>query len=80
MQNHLNETNNKLNQLITTNHRQEEALSILKRQLDKEQDKYKSRNKPKILLSQNFSNPIINNNKSKKKIFLCKVMSQKKKQ
>ena len=78
LQNHLSETNNKLNQLITTNHRQEEALSILRRQLDKEQDKYKSRNKPKILLSQNFSNPIINNNKSKKKIFLSQSDESKK--
>ena len=79
LQTNLSEKTEKLNQLITTNHRQEEALSVLRRQLDKEQDKYKSRNRPKILLAQNFSNPIINNNLEKKrKIFLSQNDESKK--
>ena len=79
LQNNLNEKDDKLNQLISTNHRQEEALSLLRRQLDKEQDKYKGRNRPKLLLSQNFSNPSLNNNKLKnKKIFLSQSDESKK--
>ena len=79
LQINLSEKTEKLDQLITTNHRQEEALSVLRRQLDKEQDKYKSRNKPKILLTQNFSNPIINNNIGKnRKIFLSQNDESKK--
>ena len=80
LQNSLGEKNEQLEQLITTNRRQEEALSFLRRQLDKEQDKYKSRNKPKILLSQNFSNPNLNdiNKKNYKKIFLSQNDESKK--
>ena len=66
LQNNLKEKNEQLEQLITTNHRQEEALSVLRRQLDKEQDKYKGRNKHKLLLWQNFSNPNLENNEKKK--------------
>ena len=47
-----------------TNQRQEEAISVLRRQMDKIQNKYKNKNK--ILLTTNFSNPNIFNGNNKK--------------
>ena len=64
LQNNLIEKDDKLNQLMMTNQRQEEALSVLRRQLDKIQNKYKNKNK--ILLTTNFSNPNIFNGNNKK--------------
>jgi len=64
LQNHLIEKDDKLNQLMMTNQRQEEALSVLKRQLDKVQNKNKNKNR--ILLTTNFSNPNIFNGHNKK--------------
>ena len=64
LQNNLIEKDDKLNQLMMTNQRQEEALSVLRRQMDKIQNKYKNKNK--ILLTTNFSNPNIFNGNNKK--------------
>ena len=68
LQNNLIDKDDKLNQLMMTNQRQEEALSVLRRQLDKIQNKYKTKNR--ILLTTNFSNPNIFN--GNKKIFQSK--------
>ena len=64
LQNNLFEKDDKLNQLMVTNQRQEEAISVLRRQMDKIQNKYKNKNK--ILLTTNFSNPNIFNGNNKK--------------